>query len=361
MAISVTQLQAYMRADFNILITGQAGTGKTAMLKKAADNLGLKMKYYSASTLDPFADLVGLPIPDMETRSVEYFRPTEVDDAEIIFFDELNRADTKTLNTVFEIIQFRSINGERLPKLKCVVAAINPVEDGYDTEDLDIALVDRFDIYLESKVDADYNYLKAKFGPVYARAGKKLFDEYQVSYNSKVRSNKNKLGYFSPRRLEKLMEIFIKFPKAETVRAVLPANVIVPAKHVTEVFNEALNINKTTSKGNATPQGVGRGGLLAPEDAVEKQIKMTASDLRRKANAKPFLETYRWAKANDTVMAAKLLGSLAGALSYGVGPATIRNVWGEAVDDFGPSQKKIMMIDWHWNKKYQVQAALRWL
>ena len=65
MAISVPKLQAYMEAGLNVLITGPAGTGKTSMLKQASANLGWTMKYYSVSTLDPFADLVGISQPNL--------------------------------------------------------------------------------------------------------------------------------------------------------------------------------------------------------------------------------------------------------------------------------------------------------
>lgn len=359
MAISVPQLQNYMDAGLNILITGEAGTGKTAMLQQASANLGLKMKYYSASTLDPFADLVGIPVPDKDAKTVEYYRPRDVDSAEVIFMDELNRADTKTLNAVFEIIQFRSINGEPLPNLKCVVAAINPVAEGYDTDELDTALVDRFDVYLESKVEADYQYLKAKFGEAYARAGVTLFNEYQKSYNSAKRSKQNDLGYFSPRRLEKLMEIFQKFPKAETVRAVLPSDVTVSAKATAVAFNDALNASQAVAKGAAAAQKAM--GFADPAKAIADQLKLQPADMRRKANSQGFLEAYRWARTNDPAAAQKLLTALAPALNYGVGHNTINQVWGEAVQDFNPSQKRILTNGWDWNKKDRTFKALGWV
>ena len=197
MAITVQQLKQYMEANKNILIAGEAGTGKTEMLKAAANELNLKMKYYSSSTLDPFADLVGIPVPNTSTKLVEYYRPREIDEAQVIFFDELNRADPKTINAVMEIIQFKSINGDPLVNLRCVVAAINPVDIGYNTEELDIAVRDRFDFFLTSEVVADYPYFKAKFGPAVARTVIDLFKEYQSSYRDAQRSKKNTLGYFS--------------------------------------------------------------------------------------------------------------------------------------------------------------------
>ena len=347
MAISIPKLQSYIGAELNVLVKGQAGTGKTAMLNRACANLGWRMKYYSASTLDPFADLVGIPVPDTERKVVEYYRPREVDEAEVIFFDEANRADVKTLNAIFEIIQFRSINGEPLPNLKCVVVAINPVEEGYDTEELDIALLDRFDVYLESEVEADYTYLKGKYGTDYARVGRDLFNDYQKSYKASLRSKKNEMGYFSPRRLDKLMEIFIKFPEAATITAVLPSNVIVSPKKWTEAFNIALGNVSSGRPVAAAPAPVGATAPVGSKEDFRTQVGMTAENMRRKANAPDFLSAYRYAQAEGTKQdVQKLLTALATALNYGVGPDTVYSVWGEAVKDFNPRQRTTMMSGW---------------
>jgi len=53
----------------------------------------------------------------------------------MLFFDELNRAHPKVLNAVFELVQFRSINGDKLPRLQCVIAAINPPGAGYHVQE----------------------------------------------------------------------------------------------------------------------------------------------------------------------------------------------------------------------------------
>lgn len=207
-----------MASGLNILLTGQAGTGKTTMLQAAAKELGWNMKYFSTSTLDPFADLIGIPVPNQGRKTVEYFRPRELDDADVVFFDELNRADLMVLNAVFEIVQFRSLNGEKLEKLKCVVAAVNPVAEGYATRDLDIALRDRFDLYLESDPNPSWTYFRKRYGEHYARAGFELFQEYNDR-----RSKGEDLEYFSPRRLDKMLSIFQQFPVVDTVKGVVPA------------------------------------------------------------------------------------------------------------------------------------------
>jgi len=143
------QLKTVIQQDWNVLLSGKHGIGKTFEVLRVVEDLGWSMKYYSTSTLDPYVDLVGVPVPvdnDDGTRDLDMVRPKDMDNVELIFFDELNRADPKTLNAVFEVIQFRTINGIPLPKLRSVVAAINPVDGEYNTEELDPALIDRFHV-----------------------------------------------------------------------------------------------------------------------------------------------------------------------------------------------------------------------
>ena len=343
MAINVPQLQGYMGAGFNVLITGEAGTGKTAMLKQAAANLNWNMKYFSAATMDPIIDLIGIPVPDTDKQVMNFYRPEDIEDADVIFVDELNRAPVPVLNSVFELIQFRSVNGRHLPKLKCVVAAINPVTSDYTTDELDRALTDRFDVFLSSEVEADYQYLKSKFGPAYAKVGVQLFKEYQENYKTD-RSKGNSMGYFSPRRLEKLMEVFQKFPTPETVRAVLPSDVIVPAKAVAVNFNDALRASVEQDKGAAAARAAMAG--VSSADQVQVQLAKSAADLRSRKNVGAYKGAYGWAKDNDPAAAQRLLSALATALNRNVGPDTIATVWGEAVRDFSPSQVNIMMRGW---------------
>jgi len=371
MAITVQQLKQYMEASKNILIAGEAGTGKTQMLKAAADELGLNMKYYSSSTLDPFADLVGIPVPNTITKLVEYYRPKEIDEAEVIFFDELNRADPKTINAVMEIIQFKSINGDPLVNLRCVVAAINPVDIGYNTEELDIAVRDRFDFFLTSEVVADYPYFKAKYGPVVARVAIDLFKEYQGSYRDAQRSKKNTLGYFSPRRLEKVLDAFMQFQTAEIIAASLPDDIIVAHKYWATRLEEAvvgvkkININPDEAVANA-----------------KELIKLVPSELRKKQNQEPLIKTYSnlkalVAKQNKSAnlipdalgnipesssieekLMYKLRTSTASALNAGINTGRIIEQYGEIVRDFDGNQRTTMQKNWQWSKTQNYDTAL---
>lgn len=373
MAITVQQLKQYMEASKNILIAGEAGTGKTEMLRTAAEELGLRMKYYSSSTLDPFADLVGIPVPNTVTKIVEYYRPKEIDQAQVIFFDELNRADPKTINAVMEIIQFRTINGDPLINLKCIVAAINPVDMGYNTEELDIAVRDRFDFFLTSEVVADYSFFKNKFGASVARTAIDLFKDYQSSYKEAQRSKKNTLGYFSPRRLEKVLDAFMQFQTAEVIAASLPDDIIIAHKHWAMRLEEAIvgvkkiNINLDEAVSNA-----------------KELIKLVPSELRKKQNQDPLLKTYsnlklivakqkKDAPANvdpsnseyeidnnsiEEKLMYKLRTNTAAALNAGINTGRIVEEYGTIVRDFDSNQVKTLEKNWQWTKVQNYEGAL---
>jgi len=218
MPLSLTKITEYMQHGLNIYITGKAGTGKTEVLKAAAKKNNLCMGYMSAPTLDAYVDLVGIPVAKMDKqlkkRVLKFIRKQDFDDIEVLFIDELPRGELKTLNAIFEIVQFGTINGEvAMPKLKCVVAAGNPMTDEYQgQQELDEALLDRFDMYLETDTDADRAYFIGAFG---ADIGKAL-----VNWHKGHDHEAN--GYLSPRRLEKIGKTWLKMPEISTIKAMVP-------------------------------------------------------------------------------------------------------------------------------------------
>ena len=185
-----SELCEFIRHGFNILLEGKHGTGKTHMLMDAfAEALGEDGKpallnehflYFSASTLDPWVDLVGVP----RTKTIQYdskdydvldIVPPEIMVKPIrgIIFDELNRAPKKVRNAVMELIQFKSINKRPFPHLKCIAAAINPEDDEeltFDVEALDPAQKDRFQVQIETPYQIDKDYFALKYGKDSAEA-----------------------------------------------------------------------------------------------------------------------------------------------------------------------------------------------
>lgn len=193
-----TVLNSAVQAQMNVLLRGESGVGKTHLIMDVCSNYGLKLKYFSASTLDPFADLVGIPVP--EQNYVKYLRSADINEAEVMFFDELNRAHKRVMNAVFEIIQFKSLNGELLPNLKIVWAAVNPWDkEGYHTEELDIALQGRFHFNIDIPYDVSIDYFESAYGVDIATIA---YDWWQdLSQDLKLN--------FSPRRLDYALKAMV--------------------------------------------------------------------------------------------------------------------------------------------------------
>lgn len=197
-------LRKAAKAGLNVLIEGTHGTGKTSLITQVARELGLSMKYYSTATLDPFVDLVGLPVPGIDAAGhpgVIYHRPRDIDQADLVFFDEFNRAQPKTLNAVLEIVQFHTINGEPLPRLKAVFAACNPVAKDYDVVPLDAALVDRFHVCVRFEPGPDLAWFRTRFNEELATA---LCDWFHTDLDMLQQQS------VSPRKLEHIGQLILE-------------------------------------------------------------------------------------------------------------------------------------------------------
>lgn len=189
---TIRVLSDLAKKGFNVLLTATHGVGKTTIVKQIAHDQQLSMKYYSASTLDPWADVVGIPVPNrspevfsiikemlkieampeqqildfiirkdlatnednakiileyVKTKSedhLDFLRPEDLGECEWLVFDEINRAHPKVQNAILELVQFQSINGVPLPKLKMVWGMQNPPGGVYKVVELDPALLTRF-------------------------------------------------------------------------------------------------------------------------------------------------------------------------------------------------------------------------
>lgn len=149
---TVETIIANTRLNRNVMLMGKHGVGKTAAITEACKRMGLTLWYKSAPLMDPDIDFGGIPVPNKKTLTLDFFTQPQLFEAEVIFLDELNRAPSRTLNMIFEIVQFRTINGKPLPKLRAIHTGINPPGEGqYDVQQLDDALLDRFHAFVELK------------------------------------------------------------------------------------------------------------------------------------------------------------------------------------------------------------------
>lgn len=229
MSFNEKKLDFWIRHNQNVLMSGLHGVGKTTLVLEAFNRAGLKWKYFSASTLDPWTDLIGVPTKFTKDgrEYLDFIRPKELedDDVQALFFDEYNRAPKKVRNAVMELIQFKSINGRAFNNLRIVWAAINPDDNGtlYDVEPLDPAQKDRFQVHVEIPYQVNKSYFTQKFGRDIARAACSWWEELPADQKRLV----------SPRRLDYAMQTYLN--KGD-LRDVLPTSsgiskLVVTLKH----------------------------------------------------------------------------------------------------------------------------------
>ena len=115
-------------------LEGPAGIGKTAAIRQAAEELKDqgeatgKVVTIIASQILP-NEVSGITMPVAETKAMEifdHFRLGNLEDGDILFFDELLEADQLVLSACLTLIESRELmSGRKLPDCM-VVAATNP-------------------------------------------------------------------------------------------------------------------------------------------------------------------------------------------------------------------------------------------
>ena len=210
------KLEKYLDEEFNVLFVGKHGTGKTTIVKALWENKGLNYRIFSASTMDPWVDFIGVPKEKTDENGncyLELIRPREFQDDEVeaIFFDEYNRSHQKIRNAVMELIQFKSINDREFKNLKVVWAAINPEDDEelkFDVEALDPAQKDRFQIHIDMPYEPCKEYFTSKYGKDTANAAVDWWKS--LKKDSKGKATNEIINKISPRRLDYAIEAALK-------------------------------------------------------------------------------------------------------------------------------------------------------
>lgn len=271
------KLDFWIEHNLNVLLVGKHGVGKTAMVQDAFDRHKLRWRYFSASTMDPWVDFVGIP-REMKQRAeppeyrllrelnslserialtwitanwklgedqakillnhiiatsegtpvLDIVRPQQFanDEIDALFFDEFNRSPKKIRNAVMELIQFRSINGKKFNNLRFVWAAINPDDDdvlNYDVEKLDPAQIDRFQISVEIPYRPNADWFRKRYD-------KKLADSAIAWWMELPADEKDRV---SPRRLQYALDMYLQ---RGDMRDVLP-----PSSNVSKLTQTLKN------------------------------------------------------------------------------------------------------------------------
>ena len=138
----------------NVLFVGEAGTGKTARVFAWAKANDVNIVLVNASSMDD-TDLGGV-ISKGEHGEVVRLATTEMDELgteerSVLFLDEYNRAPREVRTNLLELVNShvvpdsRAEGGQRfLPNFLFTVAAINPPNGRYNTDEMDDAERSRF-------------------------------------------------------------------------------------------------------------------------------------------------------------------------------------------------------------------------
>lgn len=209
------KLDFWIKNNLNALFIGHYGSGKTTRILDAFKRNKLNFKYFSASTMDPWCDFIGVPkvMSDDKGAYLDYVLPRDLrdDTIEAIYMDEFNRSHKKVRNAVMELLQFKSINGRPFKNLKIIWAAINPEDEGdYQVEALDKAQKDRFQIQVPIAYEPSLAYFSEKFDVKQAKAAINWWQTLSPELQMEV----------SPRRLEYAVQMF-NMPGGN-IRDVLP-------------------------------------------------------------------------------------------------------------------------------------------
>ncbi len=203
-AISENQLESWLKNGKNVLIFGDHGTGKTSVIKDFWDRKGINYAIFSASTMDPWCDLIGIPrlVRRNKQSVIDFARPENInEDLEAIFVDEYNRSQPAVRNALLELGQFKSINGRKFPKLKVIWAAANPpdTDNNYDVEEIDPAQIDRFHVIIKLSGKPSEEYFTKKFGEEVAKGSLKWYENLAPEIKKTI----------SPRRLDYALEYVV--------------------------------------------------------------------------------------------------------------------------------------------------------
>lgn len=358
--ISSKELADYISGGMNVLISGPHGVGKSAITYEAANRLGLKCAMFTGSTMDPYIDLVGIPktVPygDAGEETLKLVRPHKIDDAEVIFVDEYNRIpDVRGQNAFMEMALERSINGEPLPNLKSVVVCINPANDEtsghqYQVNDIDPAMIDRFDIYEELKPEVSVSLL-VSLG----------FTRHVATALVKWHRTNSGEGtqYISPRRLVKIGKNYMKFPTLNTLNRTVPPGGKFATGELHKELTPLVNPEEAERQKKAQEAKAAKKAQNLVVDATafaNSAMSKNPAALRRQRD-----EAASYLKADTVPDASKatIAHAFARACNGNVGPENLVSKFGDIINHMSDNDLRTMISGWPQQKRYYTRQALK--
>ena len=135
-----------------VFIWGAPGIGKSALVEKFADEVGLPCVSLLGSQLAP-EDIIG--IPQIKGDTSEFLPPKMIARKEpyVLFLDELNACTQEVQKAFYSLIHEKRIGEYHLPKGSIVIGAGNRTQDGAIVKTMSSALINRM-FHVQMKADS---------------------------------------------------------------------------------------------------------------------------------------------------------------------------------------------------------------
>jgi len=143
-------LLMHFRTNEPVMLSGDSGIGKTMGVHQACDMDGRKMFTFQTNISEP-VDARGCPVPNMETRTTDWFVPNNLpksdgsDGPSTLFIDEINTGSVMMMAVLMQLVVWpRKLGDYQLPDNCRVVAAGNRRKDSKAVHDMPKPLKTRF-------------------------------------------------------------------------------------------------------------------------------------------------------------------------------------------------------------------------
>ena len=182
------------------MLIGPTGTGKTEIIMKICDELGLDCHIYDMGSMqDPLTDLLGSHRLENGSSIFDYAKFVEdIQKPGVILLDELSRAPLMTNNILFPCLDVRrqlpieiaDSKHDRVIKVhpECTFIATANIGSEYSgTNEIDAALLNRFLPlqlnYLPANIEQEILHIRTKIDPQTAAEVVARFNTIRAAYN----------------------------------------------------------------------------------------------------------------------------------------------------------------------------------